>query len=257
MKTSRNMAKATVTTLVLLMTSIALMTAPPVEAQRAAQQPIPGPLPAGATANFPLETQASLSFRPQPVGLGQPFLVNMWMNPPLHVTRQFIQSFQVTITKPDGTQDVVKKDSYPADGTSWFEYTADQVGTWKLKFDFLGQYFPAGRYLNGKIVANTSGTLLGSAYYLPSSDGPYELTVQQDLVGSWPPAALPTDYWTRPVQPTNREWWPILGNFPPTGAVGGGPDWPAKTNLYNNYNKAYPNDFFVPYVKEPENGPDV
>ena len=254
MKTSRNMAKATVTTLVLLMTSIALMTAPPVEAQLAAQQPIPGPLPAGVTANVTLETQASLSFRPQPVGLGQPFLVNMWMNPPLHVTRQFIQSFQVTITKPDGTQDVVKKDSYPADGTSWFEYTADQVGTWKLKFDFLGQYFPAGRYLNGKIVANTSGTLLGSAYYLPSSDGPYELTVQQDLVGSWPPAALPTDYWTRPVQPTNREWWPILGNFPPTGVVGGGPDWPAKTNLYNNYNTAYQNDFFVPYVKGPETG---
>ena len=38
--------------------------------------------------------------------------------------------------------------------------------------------------------------------------------VQKDPVMSWPPAQLPTDYWTRPVTTVNREWWPILGNYP-------------------------------------------
>jgi outer membrane protein assembly factor BamB len=86
---------------------------------------------------------------------------------------------------------------------------------------------------------------LGSAYYTPSSVGPYEFTVQENMVMSWPPAPLPTDYWTRPVSPMNREWAPILGSFPATGRVGGGADWPANTNRYmSNYN-------FVPYVQGP------
>ena len=79
----------------------------------------------------------------------------------------------VKITKPDGTKDVITMDSYVADTTAWFEYTADQVGQWTIKLEYLGQYFPAGRYLNGYIVTNTSGTNIAqSVYYHPSSDGP-------------------------------------------------------------------------------------
>ena len=60
-----------------------------------------------------------------------------------------------------------------------------------------------------------------------------------------PAAALPTDYWSRPVSIENREWWSILGNYPPYGIVGGGPTWPADTNTYmSNYN-------YVPYVQGP------
>jgi len=133
------------------------------QAQLATQQPTPGPLQTGVIPDVTLQTTAYLSFRPQPVGLGQPFIINMWMVPPIHVQRQFIESFVITITKPDGHQVVFTMDSYPADGTAWMEYTADQVGEWSIKFDFLGQYFPAGRYYNGKIVTNSSGTQLQSA----------------------------------------------------------------------------------------------
>jgi hypothetical protein len=65
------------------------------------------------------------------------------------------------------------------------------------------------------------------------------------MVASWPPSALPTDYWTRPVAFANREWAPILGNYPWYGP-GGGADWPADTNIYwsGQYN-------FIPYVQAP------
>ena len=146
--------------------------------------------------------------------------MNMWIEATtLSASYKHFQAYKVTFTKPDGTKDVIMKDSYVADTTSWFEYAPDQAGEWTVKLDYLGQYFPAGRYLNGYIVTNSSGTsITQSVYYNPGSDGPYGLVVQEQQVLSWPPAPLPTDYWTRPVSPWNREWWPILGNFPGTGA---------------------------------------
>ena len=70
------------------------------------------------------------------------------------------------------------------------------------------------------------------------------LTVQENPVMSYPPASLPTDYWTRPISPMNREWWVIAGNFPFSG-VGGGPNWPSDTNIYESNYK------FAPYVQAP------
>ncbi len=237
----------TITTAVLLMTSVTLLLTPiqTAEGQLAATQPIAGPLPAGATPELSLNTIPFLSFRPNPLGVGQTILVNLWMQPATNVQRQHINALSVSLTKPDGTKETIGPlTSYCGDTTAWFEYTVDQLGTWKLKFDFLGMYFPAGRYLNGYIVTNTSGTQLGSVYYKPSSTAEYELTVQQDPVAPWPNAVLPTDYWTRPISTENREWWVIGGNYPFAGP-GGEANWPAKTNIYaSNYK-------FTPYVQAP------
>jgi hypothetical protein len=225
----------------------------PAEAQLSETQPVSGPLSSGVTVDATIETIAHLSFRPNPIGLGQTFLVNLWMQPPIHAQRMFTQAFTVTITKPDGTEKIIgPMDSYTGDGTAWFEYIADQTGTWKIKFDFLGMYCPAGRYYNGYIVTNSSGTQFSSSvYYSPSSDGPYELVVQDEQVASYPSTPMPTDYWTRPVNPINREWWPILGNWPSTGVVGGGDYWPEETNTYNVYNGGTMNNYYVAYVQAP------
>lgn len=68
--------------------------------------------------------------------------------------------------------------------------------------------------------------------------------MQDELVASWPASPLPTDYWTRPISPENREWWEIAGDYPWAG-VGGGLNWPAETNTHaSNY-------AFTPYVQAP------
>ena len=245
---------ATIVITILIISAFTLMTSSLVQAQEYTNMQEGGsmPLPAGVTADETFDTIAHLSFRPNPIGLNQPVLVNIWMQPPIHVTHYLKEAFLVTLTKPDGTE--VKfgpMSSYKGDATAWFEYIADQVGTWTLKFDFLGTYFPAGNYT---MIAGTWSAQRGedtivdfplSVYYRPSSDGPYELEVQEDMVLSWPPSPLPTDYWTRPISPENREWWSIAGSYPATGIVGGGPDWPAETNIYmSNYD-------FIPYVQAP------
>ncbi len=140
-----------------------------VQAQLATEQPISGPLPTGVTPDATASPKTYLSFRPNPVGQGQVFLVNIWTTPAPGANRRHLE-YTVTITKPDGTNIVVgPMPSFVDDGTNWFEWIADQVGTWKLKFDFAGTYFPAGRYLEGYIVTNTTGTLYTeSVYYNPT-----------------------------------------------------------------------------------------
>ena len=250
----RKIAKTTLLTLVIIVASVALTQTSVLsaEAQLATQQPVSGPLPSGVTVNATLDTRAFLSFRPNPIGLGQSLLVNMWINPGVSSNERLIpQGFVITITKPDETKDAMTLDSEPATAANWFEISPDQIGTWKFKFEFLGTYFPAGRYYNGKIVTNSSGTLYGSAYYKPSSTAEQTLTVQQDFVASWPIAALPTDYWTRPASLNNREWWPILGSYPGDGYNGyGDVNW---NTLYPNTNPYDSNGVynFVPWVQAP------
>ena len=211
------------------------------------------PLPAGVTPDLTLNTNPALSFRPNPVGVGQTILVNMWLHPPVHVSR-YLKDYTVKITKPDGTTDTIVMNSYRADTTAWFEYIVNQIGEWKLKFEVPGGYFPAGNYTTfaGAAFATTSDVISSftqSVYYKPSSTAERTLSVQQDFVYSWPSAPLPTDYWTRPASMENRDWWPILGNYPGTGYVGGGTLWdrvyPNTTPYWN------PSANFHPWIQAP------
>ena len=254
MKISGNKKKTIAVSLILLMatiTGLANFASEPAQAQLAAQQPSTS-IPSGQTANITASTIPHISFVPRTVGVGQTIVVNVWIEATyLSASYKHFQAYKITFTKPDGTQETFVKDSYVTDTTSWFEYVPDQLGTWTVKLDYLGQYFPTGRYLNGYIVTNSSGTLVTqSVYYKPGSDGPFGLVVQEQIVRSWPGAPLPNDYWTRPVSPYNREWWPILGNFPGWGIYGGdhtNPYWPADTNLYAQSRYGY-----LPYVQGPK-----
>src|ERR1700690_4460669 len=82
------------------------------------------PLPNGKTADYTVVPNAYLSFRPNPVGVGQTILVNIWVDPGPSYARYF-PNYKVEIIKPDGTSDNVVLNSYAADGTSWFEYIVD------------------------------------------------------------------------------------------------------------------------------------
>jgi len=257
MQISISKTKMTATiAIILLMTSLTLIANVPVQpaqAQLSTVQPYIGPLKAGDTPNVTVPTRAYLSFRPNPIGVGQSLLVNLWINPAGNTQNIIVPEggFVITFTKPDGTKYVVTIRSEPATFANYFEYIPDQVGQWTVKFEFLGAYFPYGQYYNGVIVTNSSGyRYTVSAYFNPCSTEAQNLTVQQDMRWSWP-LTMPTDYWTRPASLNNRGWWPILGNWPATG--------------YNGYNNAamwdtlYPNTpkqlnagtDFTPWVQAP------
>jgi len=251
-KKKMNLTKkvATVSIALILISSIALMsmTFQPAQAQLSPTQPTSGPLPSGVTPNFTVTTTPYLSVRPNPIGINQQLLVNIWILPAPHTQRAF-KDLKVTITKPDGQTEVITMNSYPADGTAWFEWVVDQIGEWKFKYEFPGMYFPAGRYIDGNIVTATSGgAVYTSAYYTPSTTKETVITVQNDMVWSWPASPLPTDYWTRPISFDNREWWTIAGAYPWYGPSGGS-TWnqlyPDTTPYWNDRSR------FTPFVQGP------
>jgi hypothetical protein len=210
--------------IVLIMTSVMFM-ALPVSAQDENQphggeaEGFVGPttVPSDAPSDtLYVDTNPYLSVSPNPTGVGQYVLVNFWITPPPS-NQRFLSRFTVEVTKPDESKDTIGPlNSYLADGTSWSQYVVDQVGTWEFKFVFPGEYFPAGRYISGDLdeTATSGGVVYPAMYYRPATSIVTELKVLNEQVLSWPPSPLPTDYWTRPISPENREWYSIAGVYP-------------------------------------------
>ncbi len=262
LKNSNNTQKILALSTILLITAVLLIAVPvPTQAQVTT---IGAPdladwsttVPNGVTPSITIDTHSYMSLSPNPIGVGQSLLVNLWLEPPSQYNRYF-SGFTVDITKPDGTKDTIGPlNSYQGDATAWLQYTVDQAGDWKFKFSFAGNYFPAGVYYNGKVyesiaaIGPYTATMFGaplfldSAYYKPSTTVEQTVTVLNETVASFPPTPLPTDYWTRPININNREWWEIGGQYPFAGQ-GGGPGYPENTNAFaSNYK-------FTPYVEAP------
>ena len=202
-------------------------------------------------ADYTTQVRLYLSVRPTVVGVGQEFLVNVWGTPAPGAARCF-HNYILTVVKPDGTSDSYTFDSYVDDGTMWMPWVADQPGDWTFKFEYPGEYFAPGRYIGGELSdASTGGTVYADgAKILGGSARDVVITVQDEIVPSWPEAPLPTGYWTWPIGEENRDWWPITGNWPWFGPTVPNPEWDKfypRTNPTNN--SLYG---FLPWVTGPE-----
>jgi PQQ-like domain len=249
-KFSKKLQSTATIILILLMASITLLAIPaqPVQAQEGPAHGgdvggYEGPIaiPTGQTADYTIHDLAFLSVSPHVIGLGQELLVNVWITFPSGEGKYMV-GYKVTITAPDGTTNDVNLHSYVADGTSWFTYVPNQVGEWKFQFFFAGEYFPAGYYSNGAYSTTRTGTFASaifnpSDYCTPAQSDVRIVTVQNEIVGSWQ-SPLPTDYWTRPIEPNNREWAAIAGNYPYSYMVAGSAE-------------AWSDNYYGPFITAP------
>jgi hypothetical protein len=187
-----------------------------------------GPLPPGVTPDYTIEQTAYMGLSPNPIGVGQQLLVNLWTSPGMYHAF-YGAGYIVDIIKPDGsTEQVGPLKSYLGDDTAWFQYVPTMPGTYQFKFTTEGTYLPAGNYTDRPGTTGGGGLfgmpgniypLYTSVWYKPCETDWQNVTVQADLVASWPPSPLPSGYWTRPISPENREWYPISGVYPFTTAV--------------------------------------
>lgn len=142
---------------------------------------------------------------PNPVGAGQTVQIYMWVDTPMPnaaVTNDIRRhGYTLTITKPDGTTETqtwgVVSDST---GIQFYKYTPDQVGNYTLKFNYAGQtYTWSGDYQNDTFAAASATTTL---------------TVQQEpLPLPITSYLLPSEYWTRPIEGQNINWYTISSNW--------------------------------------------
>lgn len=158
------------------------------------------------TPPWTITTHAFLTVNPNPVGAGQPVVIVAWAGlllPGATVTNDIrFHDYKVTITKPDGTTDTrtwpVVTDTT---STAYASYTPNQVGTYSFVLSYPNQVYTwSGTYQNDTYLGATSKTV--------------KLTVQAEPlptpISSYP---LPTEYWTRPIEGQNTDWWAIASNW--------------------------------------------
>ena len=148
---------------------------------------------------------------PKVVGVGQEVIIVTWtsdMPPDVGETDGTIASpngraawnnpITVTVTKPDGSNETVTMPRTDPVGATWYQYVPQDVGTYTLQ-----AYFP-GEWKN---------TTTLHRYYQPDFSATANLTVLAEPTPTWQETPLPTDYWNRPLNSANHDWYVLAGNW--------------------------------------------
>lgn len=195
MKTSKNQTLAILISTILVISIGASMIAVPT-AQ--AHTPI-----------YEIKTYAYINVAPNPIGVGQPVHVIMWLdkvpNGATSTNSIRFHNYNLAITKPDGSKETIIFDVC-TDPTSaqFYAYTPTTTGNYTFDFSFPGQtYTWSGDYQNDTYTASSATT---------------SLTVQEEQITVITSYPLPTEYWTHPIYGENTDWWSISSNWLGTGA---------------------------------------
>jgi hypothetical protein len=152
-----------------------------------------------------------LSVSPSPIGVGQTLFVNAFLTKPMAGAAMSIGGFTgnhyydifIDITRPDGTiYTIGPKMSDPVGGT-WDSFIPSEVGTYTAQARYTGQDECHGRPIISGSYAIT---------YLPDESPIMTFIVQEEPVGGWNTAPLPTEYWSRPITSVNWDWGSQLGS---------------------------------------------
>jgi hypothetical protein len=102
----------------------------------------------------------------------------------------------VEITKPDGSKETKGPFDTSPLGSQYFVYVPDRTGSYQFQFTYAGESFAGGVNFAGCQSPVTT------------------VTVQNEAIPpSFTSAPVPSDYWTRPINAQNREWYSISGNW--------------------------------------------
>jgi len=172
-----------------------------------------------------IRTYAYIVASPNPVGVGQTALVVFWLDsyPPTAsgAGGDRWRNLEIEVTKPDGSKQTLGPFTSDPVGSGYTSYTPDQVGTYTFVFSFPGQvlslYGPTG--IPGSDRPNINDTFLASS-------ATTTLTVQQEPIPEPITYPLPTEYWTRPIEGQNTEWYRIASNW-----LVGGEKWWCGSNV--------------------------
>jgi hypothetical protein len=169
------------------------------------------------TPGWSIDTWTYTAVSPNVVGVGQTAWVVFWLNavPPTAVGAYGDRwNFNVLVTKPDGTTQTLGPFISDPVGNGYTSYVPEAIGKYQFQASFPGYNITNKNPQPG----GTQGLAYVGDYYKPSTSTQATLTVQKDKVTDWPAAQLPTDYWSRPIEGQNREWWTVSGNwFAPNG----------------------------------------
>ena len=166
-------------------------------------------LPAIAQPGVTLKTYPFIDAIPNPVGVGEDVLIRFGILQQLPSVEYGYEGLTVTVTKPDGNTETLGPFKTDSTGSTYTMYKPTAAGTYKLKLNFPEQVWKWGNFYNlegGNMIFN--GTTMAG-----STSETIDLVVQDEPRQYYPGHPLPSEYWTRPIDPQLREWASIAGNW--------------------------------------------
>ena len=204
-------------------------------------------LPKSNATMFPgtkIPVWAYLQAVPDTVGIGQQVLLVMWIDKPPPTANGILGdrwiNMKVTLTKPDGTQEVLGPFMSDDAGGYTAYYTPSIVGEYSAVMNFPGETMTGAQGNPG--YNNSASTWIGDTFDAATSNT-VKFTVTQQPYTLIPENPLPTSYWQNPIQAFNHYWSQYAGNWLGTAAV--------EFANTGNYNFA---GNFNPYTKAPLSG---
>ncbi len=159
-----------------------------------------------------IPTYLYITTAPSPVGVGQQVTVVFWINwlPPTAAGSAGDRWFYyLDITKPDNSKQSVGPLTSDPVGGSYYLFTPEVAGNYSVTARF-GPQVLTGR--NGTGINGTMTSLYINDKFLASS-GSTTFLVQEQQLPNPPVYPLPTEYWTRPLEGQNENWYIIGSNW--------------------------------------------
>ena len=172
-----------------------------------------------------LKTYAFVGATPNPVGVGQQTVLRLGITDQLAAPAYGWEGLTLTVTHPDGEKETLGPFRTDSTGGTYSIYVPTKVGNYTLQSHFPQQTNPAAVNSNGLIIAK--GQVL-----LASDSEEVKLQVLSEPIHGPETVALPTEYWSRPINDQYQSWQTIGGN------------WLPASNNAGTYNRiAYGNDY--------------
>ncbi|MCX8152966.1 MAG: hypothetical protein N3E52_00865, partial [Candidatus Bathyarchaeota archaeon] len=165
-------------------------------------------LPAIAQPGVTLASFPILDVVPNPVGVGETAIIRFGVMQQLPSVYDGYEGLTLTITKPDGTTESFGPFKTDSTGATFMNYVPTRTGTYKVKMNFPEQIWKWGNFYNvegGNWIYNGT-TIKGSTLEM-------EFQVVEEKRATYPGHPLPTEYWSRPIDPQLREWAVVSGNW--------------------------------------------
>ncbi len=155
-------------------------------------------------------TFAYITAAPNPIGVSQPATIVFWVDkipPSAAGTAGDRWIFLLDIKAPDNTTTTQGPFTSDPVGGSYYLFTPDMTGTYTFTSRFGPQVITGS---NGTGIYNYN---IGINDTYAASTATTTITVQQDPIATVPNYPLPTEYWTRPIEGQNTQWYSIASNW--------------------------------------------
>ena len=159
-------------------------------------------------AQEPMTTYAFIDAIPNPVGVGEEVLLRYGVLQQLGYPQDSWTDIEITIVHPDGHTETMGDLTTDSTGGSAVEFIPQEAGTYEVTTYFPEQAFPETYFDLQRGILILAGTVVEATH-----SETLELVVTEEPLPEYPSQPLPTEYWSRPIDPQLRAWATISGNW--------------------------------------------